>query len=771
MTSRTSETDPIEVGWISLPDGARVALTFAPGKTCPSSTGAPWARDLTADLAVLAGEYGIQVLVSLLTDSELAAIETQGLASACETAGISLLRSPIPDKHVPTLAQAQGLVRAVESHLAGGRTVAIHCLGGLGRTGTIAGCLMAGRGIESPAIFNALNSARGPTCPETEAQRRFIEEFPKPVTGSEDEVDRISRCQGAVLGGAIGDAMGHPTEFLSMQDIHAKYGPKGVTDFTLFWEAEGRRFAPYTDDTQMAECVLIGLLDGRSVGDSLDGTMRRIAGLFVDWMDSPQGGHRAPGNACLDGCTALKEGVHWSQAGGPTAGGCGSVMRAYPFGLVFADDLELAETWAVAHSYLTHGDPIAQAACGAMAVGIGLALQGRNVDGILRSMVQAARRYSAVTADMMSEAIDEARRGVDPEVTLDRLRSWAAHEAIAAAVYLVARHPDDPKAAILEGANTPGDSDSIATLAGALLGAICGVESLPRTWVSQVERGMNLSTLARQVVEDAPAEDGSLIGFSAEELGFSVTSTYDQSLDDEDHSELDDLDPVDPPAVDIRVRSGPLFPELSSAPTPEAAPEVVVNHMKKKGRLLDEILIIDLEATCWRDDPPPGESSEIIEIGLCVLNLKTLERTHKRSLLVRPERSAVSEFCTELTTLTQAEVDAGMTLAEACRILQDTYLSRRRTWASFGDYDRRMLQRCCEQSGIPFPMGRTHLNVKNLHALVYGLESEEELVSTLARHGHSLVGTHHRGHDDAWNIALVLAEILRPARWLVRRGG
>ena len=193
--------------------------------------------------------------------------------------------------------------------------------------------------------------------------------------------------------------------------------------------------------------------------------------------------------------------------------------------------------------------------------------------------------------------------------------------------------------------------------------------------------------------------------------------------------------------------------------------------MKKKGRLLDEILIIDLEATCWRDEPPPGESSEIIEIGLCVLNLQTLERTHKRSLLVRPERSTVSEFCTELTTLTQAEVDAGMTLAEACQILQDTYLSRRRTWASFGDYDRRMLQRCCEQSGIPFPMGRTHLNVKNLHALVYGLESEEELVSTLTRHGHSLEGTHHRGHDDAWNIALVLAELLRPARWLVRRGG
>ena len=134
-----------------------------------------------------------------------------------------------------------------------------------------------------------------------------------------------------------------------------------------------------------------------------------------------------------------------------------------------------------------------------MAVGVGLALQGGTLEDILRSMVQAARRYSPTTADMMSEAIDEARRGVGPEVTLDRLRSWAAHEAIAAAVYLVARHPTDPKAAILEGANTPGDSDSIATIAGALIGARCGIHALPNEWVNQIERRAELHEYARQI--------------------------------------------------------------------------------------------------------------------------------------------------------------------------------------------------------------------------------------------------------------------------------
>ena len=85
-----------------------------------------------------------------------------------------------------------------------------------------------------------------------------------------------------------------------------------------------------------------------------------------------------------------------------------------------------------------------------------------------------------------------------PPYTLG-LRAWAAHEAIAAGVYLLERHPDDPAAAILEGANTPGDSDSIATLAGALVGARRGLASLPADWVRDVERSDELLALAAAI--------------------------------------------------------------------------------------------------------------------------------------------------------------------------------------------------------------------------------------------------------------------------------
>jgi ADP-ribosylglycohydrolase len=308
---------------------------------------------------------------------------------------------------------------------------------------------------------------------------------------------RLSRMAGAILGAAIGDAIGHPTEFIgSFSSIHAKYGPQGVTGYELYWTKGGKRFAPYTDDTQMAEVVLRTLLWANHEEAGLDATMRKMAEGFVRWADAPQGGHRAPGNACMSGCRALAQGVHWSRAGGEKAGGCGSVMRAYPFGLVFSSDLARAERWAVAHSRLTHRDPIALAACAAMAIGMARILRDDPLDVVLSEMVAAACRHCAKTAAMMCEAIDDARSGVPPTETLDRLRAWAAHEAIAAAVYLLARHPDDPRTAILEGANTPGDSDSIATLAGALVGARTGVAALPAAWVADLERAEVFSALA-----------------------------------------------------------------------------------------------------------------------------------------------------------------------------------------------------------------------------------------------------------------------------------
>lgn len=177
-------------------------------------------------------------------------------------------------------------------------------------------------------------------------------------------------------------------------------------------------------------------------------------------------------------------------------------------------------------------------------------------------------------------------------------------------------------------------------------------------------------------------------------------------------------------------------------------------------RLLDKIVVVDIESTCWEGDPPAGQTAEIIEIGVCLLSTTTWQRESRHSILVKPERSTVSTFCTELTTLTQAQVDTGISFASACQQLRHTFQTRERTWASYGDYDRRQFERQCKAWGIGYPFGVSHINVKNLYALRQGLSQEVGLQEAANRWGWQLEGTYHRGDDDAWNIARVLGKLL-----------
>lgn len=179
---------------------------------------------------------------------------------------------------------------------------------------------------------------------------------------------------------------------------------------------------------------------------------------------------------------------------------------------------------------------------------------------------------------------------------------------------------------------------------------------------------------------------------------------------------------------------------------------------------IDQIIVLDLESTCWEGNPPPGQEREIIEIGVCLLDVKTGQRHKKCSYLVRPERSTVSPFCTQLTTLTQEQVDQGILFSEAIEHLRREYAPAERTWASYGDYDRVMLQQQCMDRRVHYPFNRTHINVKNLLAVGMNLPHEVGLDRALEMLNLPLEGTHHRGDDDAWNIAAILNLLLKRIR-------
>lgn len=176
---------------------------------------------------------------------------------------------------------------------------------------------------------------------------------------------------------------------------------------------------------------------------------------------------------------------------------------------------------------------------------------------------------------------------------------------------------------------------------------------------------------------------------------------------------------------------------------------------------VDKLVVVDLEATCWKKEPPPGQQHEIIEVGVCLLPVDTLEIQDNRGILVRPTRSTVSEFCTKLTSLTQDMVDGGVSFAEACATLEADYDSKHRIWLSWGGYDLRMFKAQCASFEVPYPFSDHHVDLKGVFAALRNKGKRVGMARALKMLEINLEGRHHRGGDDAYNTAKILEFLYR----------
>ena len=173
---------------------------------------------------------------------------------------------------------------------------------------------------------------------------------------------------------------------------------------------------------------------------------------------------------------------------------------------------------------------------------------------------------------------------------------------------------------------------------------------------------------------------------------------------------------------------------------------------------LDIVNVIDLECCCWRGKP----AGDIIEIGISTIDLRSAKIKGSLAIIVKPEQDEISDFCTELTTLTPEFVEKeGISFEKACKRLEIEHQTRTRVWASYGDFDRIHFQRMCYRYNLAYPFGRTHINIKNLIALLEGWNKEIGMAGAYNKFiGTSIEGTHHRGVDDARNIAYIFKNIL-----------
>lgn len=299
--------------------------------------------------------------------------------------------------------------------------------------------------------------------------------------------DRRSRIRGCLLAGAVGDALGAPVEFDSIDAIRARLGPAGVTDLLP------SGYGPpglITDDTQMVLFTVEALV---TPGDSVHAAYLRWLRTQETSGPSPQAtglaaqpwlyAARAPGNACLSG---LRTG-----RANPGSKGCGTVMRSAPFGLASTTP-EAAASAAIEGSALTHGHPTAGVAAAGLAVLIHHLVGGAALTDAVRRTVE-----HLTTLDGHDETTETLRRADDGKID-DHGGGWVAEEALAMSVHCALAHPgpDELGAALLLAVNHGGDSDSTGAITGNILGALHGDQAIPAAWAHAVEGRETILDLA-----------------------------------------------------------------------------------------------------------------------------------------------------------------------------------------------------------------------------------------------------------------------------------
>jgi ADP-ribosyl-[dinitrogen reductase] hydrolase len=333
-----------------------------------------------------------------------------------------------------------------------------------------------------------------------------------------------SRIRGCLLGGAVGDALGAPVEFSSLNQIRERFGPDGITDLA---PAYGR-IGAITDDTQMTLFTAEGLMraHNRAVRKGIchmpavvwraylrwlitqgvervapvqpplrwDGWLVRVPGLHV---------RREPGETCLEVLSeeqpgSVEEPVNDSK-------GCGGVMRVAPAGILNASD-PFDDGCRIAA--LTHGHPAGYLAAGFLAslvadlmravplpaaIEQGVDKLRRRVDTLPEGDVQRKGRECLTIVEFALRLAAESR---PPAQQIPRLgEGWVAEEALAIAVYCALSAPTFEEGVVIA-VNHDGDSDSTGSITGNILGASLGEHAIPQRWLAQLELRSEIQEIA-----------------------------------------------------------------------------------------------------------------------------------------------------------------------------------------------------------------------------------------------------------------------------------
>jgi ADP-ribosylglycohydrolase len=319
-----------------------------------------------------------------------------------------------------------------------------------------------------------------------------------------------TRFIGALLGGAMGDALGRPAGDRSVDLIRARDGR--LTDD----HRHGRRSSPMatmTDETHLTMCVAECLVANGFL-DPED-----LARRFVVWLPTGRGN----GQATTAAVKRLWGGEPWYRTT-ETPSGKGTARRAAPIGLVRWNDPVRLRTEAILSTLPTPCEPMGVAGAVAMAAA---------------TAFMVARQPNAWTAEEFITAIQGAIAGLElgplperrdatilsvlhdrigaipgllsrppEEVFARRSNGASVLESVPAALYCFLRSPDDVEEMLLLAVNAGYDADSVAAMAGTLAGALGGAEALPVRLLENLTYRKRLTELAGALYRLAVGGDG-----------------------------------------------------------------------------------------------------------------------------------------------------------------------------------------------------------------------------------------------------------------------
>lgn len=331
-------------------------------------------------------------------------------------------------------------------------------------------------------------------------------------TAAQEAMPLLDRFTGCLLGGAVGDALGAPVEFMRLDSIRQRFGSAGIRDYA---PAYGRLGA-ITDDTQMTLFTAEGLIQahdrGRQRGIWHPPTM--VYHAYLRWLETQDGQapyptpearqgslldipalheRRGPGNTCLSALRSGRMGIIEQPIN--NSKGCGGVMRVAPAGLIRVEDhfwlgCELAA--------ITHGHPSGYLAAGFLAGLVAAIVAGATLPEAISAIRATLQTYPG--HEECLQAVDAARdlahAALPTPESVERLGAgWVAEEALAIALFcaLVAGSFEE---GVITAVNHSGDSDSTGAITGNILGAMLGKGAIPARWLEPLELRDEIEALA-----------------------------------------------------------------------------------------------------------------------------------------------------------------------------------------------------------------------------------------------------------------------------------